>query len=117
MTPLRLATGIVGVAWLVLLSGIVYASSRASLMDGMADLLNDPWGIVTLIDIYVGGVVIAVWISLREQNKIAAALWIVAFLGLGHFISATYFLYRAMRARTLPDVFLAPVDGGDSTSQ
>lgn len=104
---LQLARVIVAIAWLALVGGIVWAGSQASLASGMSDLLDDPWGIVTLIDIYVGGVVVAVWIFYREPHLWTALLWVIAFLGLGHLITATYFLYRSAFATTLTEVFFA----------
>ena len=31
-------------------------------------LLNNPWGIVSMVDLYVGFIIFAMWIFFREEN-------------------------------------------------
>lgn len=49
-----------------------------------------PWGLLTLVDIYVGFVLFSSWVALREKTTTAAGLWIAAILLLGNIISCIY---------------------------
>ncbi len=52
--------------------------------------MNDPWGIVSLVDVYVGFVFFSVWVIYREKNLIAALAWVVAIMILGNFPAGVY---------------------------
>ena len=53
-------------------------------------LLAMPWGIVSLVDLYVGFVLFAGWIAYREKSLLVAIIWIIALMGLGFLIGALY---------------------------
>jgi len=38
-------------------------------------LISNPWGIVSLTDLYTGFTVFSLWIWFRESSKLAAAAW------------------------------------------
>ncbi len=60
--------------------------------DGSA-LLENPWGIVSVIDLYAGFTLFAIWIAVRETSWVRALIWIVALMILGFFTGAIYVLY------------------------
>lgn len=94
-----------------LLASIVWASSASSLPAGLAHLAADRWGIVTLIDVYAGAVVVAVWMWMCERRLATWLPWVVGLLCLGHLVSLVYLLVRTVRARTLEQVFAGGDDG------
>lgn len=100
-------------AWLVLLGGIVWAAVDSSLSAGMSHLLADRWGVVTLVDVYTGGLVVAVWMKLWVRSWIAWGLWVIAIAGLGHFTSVTFLVWRALRAPDFVGVLVPPEYRGD----
>ena len=51
---------------------------------------NDPWGIVSLVDVYVGFVFFCVWVIYREKNKLVALLWSISIMILGNLPSGIY---------------------------
>lgn len=51
---------------------------------------NDPWGIVSLVDVYVGFVFFCVWIFYREKNKLVALLWSISIMILGNLPTGIY---------------------------
>lgn len=55
-----------------------------------SQLLSMPWGIVSLVDLYVGFTLFSLWIVYREENIIAAVLWVIAMMVLGFFTGALY---------------------------
>ncbi len=55
-------------------------------------LMNYPWFIVSLVDVYVGFAMICGWIWFRETSPIRALTWTVLILVLGNAISCLYVL-------------------------
>lgn len=62
------------------------------IVDGGA-LLENPWGIMSLIDLYVGFTLFSMWIYFREKSWVAKVIWILAMMILGFFTGALYILY------------------------
>jgi len=56
------------------------------------ELLQNPWGIVSLVDLYVGFILFSLWIGFREAHPAAAAVWIVFMMVLGFFTASVYIL-------------------------
>ena len=46
---------------------------------------NDPWGIVSLVDVYVGFVFFSAWVLYREKHIWKALLWVASIMGAGKF--------------------------------
>jgi hypothetical protein len=51
---------------------------------------NDPWGIVALVDVYVGFMFFCAWVIYREKSLLAAITWTVAIMILGNFPAGVY---------------------------
>ncbi|MDF1618442.1 DUF1475 family protein [Petrocella sp. FN5] len=60
-------------------------------VDGSAVLAN-PWGIVSMVDLYVGFILFSMWIAFREKHVLQAALWIVLMMVFGFLTGALYVL-------------------------
>ena len=57
-----------------------------------SQLTNMPWGIVSLVDLYVGFILFAMWIIYREPVRWQAAIWVALLMVLGFFIGSLYTL-------------------------
>ena len=55
-------------------------------------LISNPWGIVSLVDLYTGFTVFSLWICFREANKILAAAWVVVMMTTGWLGGSLYVL-------------------------
>ncbi len=55
-------------------------------------LLSMPWGIVSLVDLYVGFALFACWIWHRETSAARAMVWIALLMTLGFLIGSLYVL-------------------------
>ena len=55
-------------------------------------LLANPWGIVSLVDLYVGFTVLSAWIWFRESDALVAAAWTVAMMTTGWLGGCVYVL-------------------------
>lgn len=105
-TPLRLTIAACAIIAVAMIALIIKASLEQNLLSIFKTLLSEPWGVVTLVDLYAGFLVIAIWISLLERSALRAALWILALLCLGNLTTLAYVLVRARRARSLSDIFI-----------
>ena len=57
-----------------------------------SQLLAMPWGIVSLVDLYVGFSLFAMWIIHREASGLSALVWVALLMVLGFFIGSLYVL-------------------------
>jgi hypothetical protein len=55
-----------------------------------AQLMSMPWGIVSLVDLYVGFTLFSMWIIYREKSLPIAILWTIAMMTLGFFAGSLY---------------------------
>lgn len=55
-------------------------------------LLSMPWGIVSLVDLYVGFALFSCWIVFREKAVLPSVIWVVVKMVLGFWAGALYTL-------------------------
>jgi hypothetical protein len=61
-----------------------------------SELLSMPWGIVSLVDLYVGFVLFSVWIFYRERSLARALVWVILVMILGFFTASLYTFIAAL---------------------
>ncbi len=76
---------------------ITYAFLAGDFAAEGAQLTAMPWGIVSLVDLYVGFTLFSAWVVYREKSLPVAGLWVVAVMTLGAFAISLYALL-ALRA-------------------
>ena len=69
---------------------LVFGFIQGDFFEDGGAILDNPWGIVSLVDLYVGFVLFSLWIAFREKNMVLAAVWILAMMILGFFAGALY---------------------------
>ncbi len=86
-----------GVAKVIALLGIVamtavliYAFTAGDLSQEGSVLLSMPWGIVSLVDLYVGFTLFSGWIVYREKSLVRSVIWVVLMMILGFFTASLY---------------------------
>mgnify|MGYP000847475027 CR=1 FL=1 len=62
-------------------------------------ILQNPWGIVSLVDLYVGFILFSLWIVFREQNWIVSVIWVILMMVLGFFTGALYVFITLHQAK------------------
>jgi hypothetical protein len=62
-------------------------------------LLSNPWGVVSLVDLYVGFVLFSIWIAFREENVSLAIGWILLMMVFGFFTGSLYTLIALYRSK------------------
>lgn len=53
-------------------------------------ILQNPWGIVSLVDLYTGFILFSAWIVYREKSVLASVVWVVLMMVLGFFTASLY---------------------------
>jgi len=104
----RVTVIVCGILLGLLVTAIVVASHHSNVLAGLRQLVADPWGVVTLLDLGAGLLFVAVWLALVEPDPWRAAAWIVALFVLGNVVTLAFLLSRTCRARGLRDLFLSP---------
>src|SRR5512143_3456373 len=69
---------------------LVYGFTVGDFSAEGARLLAMPWGIVSLVDLYVGFVLFSGWIVFREKAWLPALIWVVLMMVLGFWAGALY---------------------------
>ena len=72
----------------VLIQGFVKGDLQAegSIIGGL------PWGVVSLVDVYIGFFLFSGWVIYREKNIWIALLWILLIMIFGNFTTSVYTL-------------------------
>lgn len=93
MSPARILAALSG---LVLTGSIIWAGfiMDSPLTTGFAAVTAEPWGWVSLIDLYVGFVLFAILIAVIERRWWVAALWIAPLPFLGNVVAALWIVVR-----------------------
>ncbi len=104
MTLIRILSLLGG---LILAASIVWAMGvwEGSFGDAIAWLTSESWGVVSLIDLYLGFFFIAVFIWVLEPNKAIALAFIVPLPFIGNVWPAVWIAWRlahVLRARSDP---------------
>ncbi len=58
-------------------------------IDG-GEIIRNPWGIVSLVDLYTGFTLFSAWIVYREKSVLASIVWVVLMMVLGFFTASLY---------------------------
>lgn len=89
---MRIAKIIAG-SGLVAMTGIlIYAFTSGDFSTEGSKLLSMPWGIVSLVDLYVGFTLFSAWIVYREKSLTRSIIWVVLMMVLGFFTASLYTL-------------------------
>jgi len=69
---------------------LIYAFTSGNFSEEGGKLIAMPWGIVSLVDLYVGFSLFSAWIVYREKAVIPSILWILLMMVLGFWTGALY---------------------------
>lgn len=69
---------------------LIYAFTFGDFFEEGKELLSSPWGIVSLVDLYVGFTLFSGWIIYREDSLLRSIVWVFFMMVLGFFTGALY---------------------------
>ncbi len=84
---------------------LVLAINHGNLAIEGPNLLNMPWGFLSLIDIYTGLILISYWVLWRENNFYKSIPWIILLLFLGNMATCMYVLKCLLESKGEPSIF------------
>ena len=64
-----------------------------------AELLQNPWGIVSMVDLYTGFILFSAWIVYREKSLVIAIIWVILMMVLGFFTGSLYTLIALLTSK------------------
>ncbi|MEJ1157018.1 hypothetical protein [Prosthecomicrobium sp. N25] len=73
---------------------ILWAAGAASFSESFARITADPWGLVTLADLYAGFAVSALVIAMAEERRWVAVLLVAAMMVLGNIVTMAWLAWR-----------------------
>jgi hypothetical protein len=87
---MRLAKVVTLLGLLAMTAVLIYGFVVGDFAAEGAELLSMPWGIVSLVDLYVGFTLFSGWIVYREASAARAAVWVVLVMVLGFWAASLY---------------------------
>ena len=88
---------IIALAGLLAMTGIlIYGFTVGNFTAEGSKLLAMPWGIVSLVDLYVGFALFSCWIVFREKVWLPSVIWVILMMVLGFWAGALY-TYLALK--------------------
>ena len=74
---------------------LVYGFTVGNFSSDGAKILANPWGIVSMVDLYTGFILFSAWIVYREKSIPVAVIWVILMMVLGFFTASLYVLINA----------------------
>jgi hypothetical protein len=87
---MRIAKAIAAIGVLAMTGILIYAFTLGNFSEEGQKLLAMPWGIVSLVDLYVGFTLFSCWIVYREKSIWQAIIWVILMMVLGFWTGALY---------------------------
>jgi len=87
---MKIAKAISLIGLLAMTGILIYGFTLGNFTAEGAKLLSMPWGIVSLVDLYVGFALFSCWIVFREKALLPSIFWIILMMVLGFWTGALY---------------------------
>jgi hypothetical protein len=87
---MKIAKAISLLGLLAMTLALIYGFTAGNFGEDGAALLSNPWGIVSIVDLYVGFILFSGWIIYREKSALRATIWVFLMMVLGFFTGALY---------------------------
>lgn len=95
---MRLAKWISGLGVVAMTGILIYGFTVGNFGEDGGELLRNPWGLVSMVDLYVGFILFSGWIAYREKSVTVAVIWIVFMMVLGFFTGSLYAFLALMKS-------------------
>jgi hypothetical protein len=71
---------------------LIYGFSAGDFGRDGGEIVKNPWGIVSLVDLYTGFILFSAWIIYREGVTLRSIVWVILMMVLGFFSASLYAL-------------------------
>ena len=89
---MKIAKVIALLGLLAMTAVLIYGFTAGDFAEEGKKLLSMPWGVVSLVDLYVGFVLFSGWIVYREKSAVRSIVWVVLMMVLGFWTASLYTL-------------------------
>ena len=89
---MKIAKIIATLGLLAMTAVLIYGFTVGDFFAEGRQLLSMPWGIVSLVDLYVGFSLFSCWIVYRERSLLRSLVWVALMMVLGFFTASLYTL-------------------------
>ena len=76
---------------------LIYGFTVGDFLSDGSELLQNPWGVVSMVDLYTGFALFSAWIIFREKSFVRSLIWVVLMMVLG-FFTASLYVFLALNA-------------------
>jgi hypothetical protein len=87
---MRVAKAVSLFSLLAMTGALIHGFTVGNFLEDGTALLSNPWGIVSIVDLYVGFILFSGWIIYREKSALRAVIWVILMMILGFFTGALY---------------------------
>lgn len=95
---MKLAKAIAALGLIAMTAALFYGFAAGNFVEEGKALLSMPWGIVSLVDLYVGFTLFSAWIVYRERSPGRSIVWVVFMMVLGFWTASLYTLVALQRS-------------------
>ena len=93
--------------FIILGLGIYWASIDSNVFQGAIEIFSLRWGLITVIDFYIGATVIGVWIGVLEKSVFRGLFWVLFIYLLGNLATLVYLIRRTLISKSFTEIFTA----------
>lgn len=87
---MRVAKLISALGVLAMTAALIYGFTVGDFGSDGSKLLQNPWGVVSMVDLYTGFILFSGWILYRERSIPRASVWVLLMMVLGFFTASLY---------------------------
>jgi hypothetical protein len=92
---MNIAKVISGLGVLAMTAVLFYGFTAGDFRKDGAALLQNPWGIVSMVDLYTGFTLFSVWIVYREKSIVRSIVWVILMMVFG-FLAGSLYAFLAL---------------------
>lgn len=96
---MKIAKLIAALGVLAMTAVLLYGFTAGDFGKDGAALLQNPWGVVSMVDLYTGFVLFSAWIVYRERSVVRSVIWVSLMMVLGFFTGSLYALLALIASK------------------
>jgi len=87
------------ICFIAMTLALIYGFTAGDFFKDGSLILSNPWGIVSMVDLYTGFTIFSIWIYFRERSFLSKLIWILAMMIFGFFTASVYILKVAYQSK------------------
>lgn len=96
---MKAAKTITWIGLFAMTAGLINGFVNGDFLKDGGELLQNPWGVMSMVDLYVGFGLFSMWIFFRERSKVMALVWTILMMVLGFFTACIYILIALYKSK------------------